>query len=210
MTKPTLLTSSEQAQMLLEQINRAILGVLLKQPSSASELALETERPLKTVLYRLEKLQQVGLIEVLEQRKRGGRAVKIYASCSSGGWEFPFTLTPASTVKELLEGQFLPSMSEMLGHLATQMREEMWLSLSLDNNGRVNFSMDGRGGDKQNEEPRKITGTIRGLTLTLEQAQEVNRKLLDFALEQENFPEDSSLPIYYMGLFFVPKSVEKP
>ncbi|MBC7646908.1 MAG: winged helix-turn-helix transcriptional regulator [Pseudopedobacter sp.] len=206
MSEPTLLTSSEQAQMLLEQINRDILGALLNKPSSASELALETERPPKTVLYRLEKLRQVGLIEVVEKRKRGGRAVKIYASCSSGGWEFPFTLTPAATVKELLEGQILPLIGEMVGHLATQIREEMWLSFSLDDKGRVSFNLNSRGGIARNEESPKNTGTIRGLTLTLEQAQEVNRKLRDFALELEDFPEDSSLPTYYLGLFFVPKT----
>jgi len=203
------LTSSEQAEMLLEQINREILGELLKQALSASQIARQTERPLKTVLYRLEKLLEVGLVEVVEQRKRGGRAVKIYGACSSGGWTFPFALTPAATVQELLEGQLSPLMGEMLGHLATQIQQELWLSLDLDDHCKVNFNLGPQDPVRQVEDMGKMSARIFDVRLTLEQAHNFNMRLRDFSSELDNFREDSSLPSYSVGLFFVSKSAEK-
>jgi len=205
--EPTVLTSSEQAQALLESVNREILGALLKGPSSASEIALEVERPLKTVLYRLEKLLEVGLVCLHTARKRGGRAVKVYAACSSTGWSFPFTLTPAATVQELLEGQIMPAMSEMLGHLSAKIREEMWLMFSRDEQGKISFNI-GRKNQLENSDLRReSTGTITTLRLNPEQARALNAKLRDLVLEVGQYPEnDLSLPTYYLGLFFVPKA----
>ena len=204
---PTVLTSSQQAQALLESVNREILGALLKQPSSASEIALEVERPLKTVLYRLEKLLEVGLVCLIEPRKRGGRAVKVYAACSSTGWSFPFTLTPAATVRELLEGQMMPAMSEMLGHLSARIREEMWLMFTRDEQGRFSLNIGAKNPERSSETRRQITGTITTLRLNPEQARALNQKLRDLVLEVSQFPEnDSSHPTYYLGLFFVPKA----
>jgi len=205
-TGPEIIERPEQAQALLESVNREILGALLKQPSSASEIALEVERPLKTVLYRLEKLLEVGLVGLHTERKRGGRAVKVYAACSSTGWSFPFTLTPAATVQELLEGQMMPAMSEMLGHLSARIREEMWLMFSRDEQGKVSFNIGAKNLELNRETQRQSTGTITTLRLNPEQARALNQKLRDLLLEVGQFPEDdSSLPTYYLGLFFVPK-----
>jgi len=207
---PTVLTSSEQAEALLERLSQQILGALLKTPSSsASEIALEVQRSLKTVLYWLKKLLEVGLVQVCGERRRGGRAVRLYAPSSSTGWRFPFTLTSAATVLELIEGQMMPFMREVISHMAVHVREEMWVELFCDERGQVQFNLNARSQRENLRLERTITGMMHQLHLTSEQAEGFNLRLREMLRELQEQPEDASQPTYSVGLFFVPKSVEK-
>ena len=207
---PRPVTDAAQVSALLERVNQEILGALLKGSSSASELAETLERPLKVVIYRLDKLLEVGLVQVAGERKRGGRAIRIFAPSSSVGWCFPFSLTPAPTLLELLEGNMVPRLRAMLRASVERIRDEMWFyfwphpefktaafEMRLPDEARFQQAM------------RDTTLGIATLYLTETEAIKLNLELREryFSLMREH--TDSSLKAYSVAVFFTPVSGDK-
>ena len=208
---PRPVTDAAQVSALLERVNQEILGALFKGSSSASELAKTLERPLKVVIYRLDKLLEVGLVQVAGERKRGGRAIRIFAPSSSVGWCFPFSLTPAPTLLELLEGNMVPRLRAMLRASVERIRDEMWFyfwphpefktaafEMRLPDEARFQQAM------------RDTTLGIATLYLTETEAIKLNLELREryFSLMREH--TDSSLKAYSVAVFFTPVSGDRP
>ncbi len=64
---------------------------------AAKELGLATN----SLLYRVKRFQAAGLLEVVREEKRAGRAVKVYRSAADAFY-VPFALTRAETLEALL------------------------------------------------------------------------------------------------------------
>ena len=204
---PVPVIDAAQVSALLERVNQEILGALLKGSSSASELAKVLERPLKAVIYRLETLLEVGLVE----RKRGGRAIRIFASNSSTGWCFPFSLTPASTLLELLERDMVPRLRAMLRASVERIRDEMWFYFWPHPEFKTAaFEMRMPDEARFQQVMRDTTLGIATLYLTEIEAAKLNLELREryFSLMREH--TDSSLKAYSVAVFFVPVSGDRP
>jgi hypothetical protein len=208
---PALVTDAAQVSALLERINQEILGALLEQFMSTSELAKMLERPLKAVIYRLETLLEVGLIRVAEERKRGGRAIRIFAPCSSVGWCFPFSLTSAATLFEQLERDMLPRLQAILRASVERVRDEMWFYFWLHPEFKtVAFEMRMPDEARFQQMMRDTTLGITTLYLTETEAVKLNLELREryFSLMREH--TDSSLKAYSVAIFFTPMSGDEP
>jgi len=207
---PVSVTNAAQVSALLERVNQEILGALLKNPSSASELAKVLERPLKAVIYRLETLLEVGLVEVAGERKRGGRAIRIFAPSSSVGWCFPFSLTPAATLLELLERDMVPRLRAMLRASVERIRDEMWFYFWPHPEFKTAaFEMRMPDEARFEQVMRDTTLGIATLYLTETEAIKLNLELREryFSLMREH--TDSSLKAYSVAVFFTPVSGDK-
>jgi DNA-binding transcriptional ArsR family regulator len=66
----------EKVRMALSPIRRRLLE-LLREPSSATQLAAELELPRQRVNYHLRELEKAGLVELVEQRQRRGFTERI-------------------------------------------------------------------------------------------------------------------------------------
>lgn len=77
------------------------LGPFLGRESSISAAARELRRPLDAVRYRVRRLLRAGLVEVVREVPRAGRAVRIYRS-TADGFVVPFDVTPFADHEERL------------------------------------------------------------------------------------------------------------
>jgi DNA-binding transcriptional ArsR family regulator len=76
------LRKAHQAQLLLDPTRRALLEALIAEPGSASGLARKLGLPRQRLNYHLRELEKQGLVELVEERRRGNcteRVVKAVA-----------------------------------------------------------------------------------------------------------------------------------
>lgn len=73
-----MVTSERQVRMLYDFLYVQLLSELAEQPYTATALAAKTELAFDSVLYRLRALHSAGLIRVVREEPRAGRAIKHY------------------------------------------------------------------------------------------------------------------------------------
>jgi len=73
----------------------------LGRTRSITEVAEELGRPLDAVRYRVRRLHEVGVLEVVGQRKRAGRPIQLYRTVAAG-FVVPFESTPFVDLEERL------------------------------------------------------------------------------------------------------------
>ena len=78
MTDELIIRDEAVAKALLEPKNLTLLELLLQNERSLSELAEKLNVNLNTMLYRVNALIKLGLVEVSREVKRSGRASKRY------------------------------------------------------------------------------------------------------------------------------------
>lgn len=71
----------------------------LGRTRSITEAAEELGRPLDAVRYRVRRLHEVGVLEVVGQRKRSGRPIRLYRTVADG-FVVPFEATPFVDLEE--------------------------------------------------------------------------------------------------------------
>jgi hypothetical protein len=200
-TSPTnpraLVTTQAQAEMLLEEPSQEIIGALMEGFFSASEIAQNIKKPLKTVLYRLERLLAVGLVVQNGERKRSGRAVKLYRLASEHGWDIPFSLTPAHTARELVSGQLGPRMNHFFDVLGDRLAQsDLTIRISKDEQNKIVINI-------SNPEQRgNSVGSFSSLRLNPEQAKEIARELRELLQKYQALEETNDLEGYMLGIFF--------
>ncbi len=112
---------------------RRVLLQFSQQPRSVSEVASELAIDLKKLHHTVTKLCQLGLIEVVEVRKRAGRAIKLY-QCTAERYYIPSTVAPEAFSRGLsLELQA----AIVRDSAATIEAMEFWLSGEGRVSGRV-------------------------------------------------------------------------
>lgn len=93
--------TQEQVRLLLDVTYFRVLGHLLQTEASASEVAQGADLTLKQAHHKLTRLLRAELIAVAQERKRGGRPVKIYRPVAAE-YHLPFHLTDAGTFTEVI------------------------------------------------------------------------------------------------------------
>ena len=90
------------------------------------------------MLYRIKTLLRAGLLEVVREEPRKGRAVKIYRSVHDA-YFVPFTMTPYATLEERLEVQAEPLFAELIRAYAAALKqnERYGHHIFVDDNGTV-------------------------------------------------------------------------
>lgn len=73
---------------------RRILLQFAEQPRSIAEVAGELDIDLKQLHHAVTKLCRLGLVEVVEERQRAGRKIKLYR-CAGQSYFIPCAVTPA-------------------------------------------------------------------------------------------------------------------
>ena len=71
----------------------------LGRTRSIAEVAAELGRPLDAVRYRVRRLHEAGVLEIVGQRKRAGRPIRLYRTVADG-FVVPFEATPFVDLEE--------------------------------------------------------------------------------------------------------------
>ena len=85
--------SPNAAAVFAQSRQRRILLQFAKQPRSLAEVAGELAIDLKQLHHAVTKFCRLGLIEVVEERKRAGRKIKLYR-CTGDSYFIPNALVP--------------------------------------------------------------------------------------------------------------------
>jgi len=101
-------TDPRLAALLTDPVARRYFEPFLARTLSAKQAADEVECALDTLLYRIRVFIQVGLLKVVEERPRKGRAVKYYRSVHDA-YFIPHSVMPFATLEERLYALAEPS-----------------------------------------------------------------------------------------------------
>jgi hypothetical protein len=128
-TQAALLTNSDAWYFLEPFLARSI---------SAKEASQEIGCNLDTLLYRIRVFQKAGLLKISEERKRAGRAIKLYRTVFDA-YFVPHTLTPFATLEEHFQALFMPTIQEHIHNLAkrTQKRGTKGQNIYRDEFGKT-------------------------------------------------------------------------
>lgn len=100
LTSPLTVTTVEAAELLCDlELQRYLVPFIAREctvAQAAGELGLTTN----SLLYRVRRFQAAGLLRVVREVPRAGRAVKVYRSVADGFY-VPFALTRAETLEAL-------------------------------------------------------------------------------------------------------------
>lgn len=134
----------EQARLLLQPRYQGVLGELMHgEPLSAGDLARRAELPLKQVHHCLTRLQAQGLVAVVAERKRGGRAIKLYQAVAAV-YRVPLELTDQVDHIALAQEMFRPFVTGFLrGAVSHYSAEAEAVVLALDAFGKIGANYGG-------------------------------------------------------------------
>ena len=116
-------TDTEQARLLTEPTSKGFFKPFLARERSASEAASIMQCSLNTMLYRVKTLLRAGLLEIIREEPRKGRAVKIYRSVHDA-YFVPFRVTPYATLEERLEVQAEPIFAGLIQSYAAALKQD--------------------------------------------------------------------------------------
>lgn len=107
------MTDPTQARLLTDPRSKAFFKPFLVRERSVTEAARLLGCPLNTMLYRVGTLVRAGLLRVVREERRAGRAVKVYRSVHDA-YFVPFALTLYATLEERLEVQAAPIFANLI------------------------------------------------------------------------------------------------
>lgn len=96
--------TEEQAALLSDPVAVRFLEPFLGRECSASEVAEELDVAIDTLLYRINKFLDAGLLEIVRMQPRAGRPIKIYSTVAAGFY-VPFELTAFAEHAEQMRTQ---------------------------------------------------------------------------------------------------------
>jgi len=131
-------TDAEQARILTSPRALRLFRPFLARERTVSEVARETGADLSAVLYRVRTYLAAGLLEVVRETLRPGRAVKAYRSVHDA-YFVPYDVTPFATLEERMLEQMLPGIKDRVRAQARLLqRSGLWgQSLYRDEAGEV-------------------------------------------------------------------------
>lgn len=89
------------ARLLADPSWRLWIEPFLGRASGIAEAAARLDRPLDAVRYRVRRMHELGLLEIIGERRRAGRPVRLYRTVADG-FVVPFAATPYADVEERL------------------------------------------------------------------------------------------------------------
>lgn len=102
MEKGVTVTSSEAARLLTDTAQLRLLEPFFKREVVLSEVAAELGVNLNTLLYRVNRFIALGLLRVVREEPRRGKAVKVYRA-SAESFFVPFDITPSASLEQILQ-----------------------------------------------------------------------------------------------------------
>jgi hypothetical protein len=112
----------EQARLLSDPATTRYLEPFLGRERSASEAAAELGVRIDTLLYRIGKFLAAGLLEIVREEPRAGRAIKVYRTVADAFY-VPFGLTDFVEHEEQLREQLRDGEDEILAAAARMLRQ---------------------------------------------------------------------------------------
>ena len=98
---PHVVDSAALAALLVDPGSRQYYSPFLARTRSVGEAAQELGCGLDTLLYRVRTFLRAGLLEVVGERRRAGRAVRLYRTVHDA-YFIPHAVTPFATLEERL------------------------------------------------------------------------------------------------------------
>lgn len=111
----------EQAKLLSDPVSRAFFVPFLARTRSVKEAADEVECALDAMHYRVRRFLAAGLLEVVGERARAGRPIKLYRSVADAFY-VPFALTPYAEIEERIRRDVLAEDQRVVAALARAVR----------------------------------------------------------------------------------------
>ena len=115
--------TAEQARLLTDDAATRFLEPFLGRERSASQAARELGVPIDTLLYRVSRFLEAGLLEIVREEPRAGRPIKIYRTVADGFY-VPFELTSYAEHEEQMREQ-LRSGEEVIVRAASRLLREI-------------------------------------------------------------------------------------
>ena len=97
-----IITDATAADLLMNPYTLRQLAPFLGRECTVTQAAQETREKANTVLSRVHRFTTLGLLEVVREEKRKGRAVKVYRS-TADVFFVPFEATTAETLEAMLQ-----------------------------------------------------------------------------------------------------------
>lgn len=96
---------ADAAKALCDGALREVLAAFLLCERSIGEVAAELGQPKNAVLLKVRRLQKLGLLKVVREQPRAGRAIKFYQAVQSGFF-VPYHLTPYPTPEAWMQAEY--------------------------------------------------------------------------------------------------------
>lgn len=110
-----------QARLLSDPEALRTFEPFLARERAVAEVARELGARVDTVLYRVRRLREAGLLRVVREEPRAGRPIKVYRS-SADAYFVPFAATPFAELRERLLEQARPMTERAATGLARLLR----------------------------------------------------------------------------------------
>ncbi|PTA67851.1 ArsR/SmtB family transcription factor [Deinococcus arcticus] len=197
----------EQARLLLAEDTLAVLGPLIPEALSASEVARRCGRPLNTTHHHLTRLLGAGLVAIAGERPRGGRPIKLYRAVART-FRVPFALTPHATVEELLSRVSTTFVQEVTCELARLFAADSGTELMMATDALGQLGMSVAPKALKAAPPHGAVGNMGRRTLSPQSQRELETRLRDLlAWVDERAAADGQAPDAQpclLGLLFTP------
>lgn len=117
------ISSREAARWLTAPQAVELLRPFLGRSASVSEAAAILGMSVKDAHYRVRRMFDLGIVEVVAEERRAGRAVKRYSTCCDAFF-VPFALTPAATLAERVLEQTGPALEAIGASMVRGLEED--------------------------------------------------------------------------------------
>ena len=155
--------NADVADFLLNYQTQKLIHPFFGAEETVANAAESLDMSISALLYRVQKMQKWGILQVARQEQRAGRAIKIYTS-TSDSYFIPFGVTTAVTLanyleetKRYIQKQFTFNVAEVM----RRSREDWGVRVHKDAQGKIHTQFESSPG-----QPMEIG--------------ELNRAVLDF------------------------------
>lgn len=191
-------TTERQAALLLDPANYRLLDTLMGRACSAGDVARALGEDVRRAHYRLGRLVDAGLVQVVGEEKRAGRPIKRYAMHPN--WFVPFELTSAETIEGLLSDQLRPRLERFVGLLARDLHETAGVGVRFERgeDGVLNVRLYDGGTSARPDAP--LIANWGRLRLSDVQARSLLRDMQSLLGRYEALADEQAKP-YTVGVF---------
>lgn len=211
---PQRICDPQAVRLLLDPETLTCLGALLGQARSVSQVARQVGGSVRAVHYRLQTLLACGLVYVLREDRRAGRAVKVYQAVAEA-YFVPFSATDRQDVEALWLSLTLPLYDQLVRALARTARLQghdpnMWgVHVRRSEAGGLDLNL-GPEQPLMAAPKRLMPSTLlewEELHLTLEQARQLKD---DLKALLHHYTAERGPYTYLLGLGLAPSSMAEP
>ncbi len=202
---PHVVRDARQARILTEPESKRFFVPFLARNTTVKEAAQQVGCPLNTMLYRVKTLIAAGLVQVVETRPRGGRAIRVYRSVHDA-YFIPLAATPFDTLEHRAWVQGEPTFRRLTAGYTAALRQH-------EHVGHLLYASPG-GVVHTTDQPPTHVGTgeplfFHDLTahLTLDQAERIAEHLgaaLRVTQERNTAQQDGQTKPYLVMLALIP------